>query len=193
MSEKYICPCCGFRTLDEPPPGTFDICPICFWEDDNVQYNDPDFVGGANQVSLNRARKNYQEFGATELRCQPHVRKPMQDEILEKLSRISGVPVDIEAELTLISPENGGREKQFFCGMRPQFYYDGQDWDCTLQILNDPVFAHGQTITAFFGFVTPSAHFGKLVLGKEFLLRDGHKVIAQGRVKAVWSLARSNS
>jgi hypothetical protein len=191
VSEKFICPCCDFRTLDEPPSGTFNICPICFWEDDNVQYDDPDYTGGANQVSLNQARKNYQDFGASELRCQDHVRQPTREEIFEKLSRVSGVPVDIETELTLITPENGGRKKQFFCGMRPQFYYDDQDWDCTLQILNDPVFAHGQIITAFFGFFTPSAHLGKLVPGKEFLLRDGHKVIAQGHVKAVWSLVRS--
>ena len=191
MSEKYICPCCDFRTLDEPPSGTFNICPICFWEDDNVQFKNPDYAGGANQASLNQARENFQEFGACELRCKEHVRKPTTEEVFEKLSRVSGQPVDIEVELTLISPENGGRKSHFFCGMRPQFYYDNQDWDCTLQILNDPIFAHGQTITAFFGFVTPSAHLGKLVPEKEFLLRDGHKVIAQGRVKAVWSLARA--
>ena len=190
-NEKYLCPCCDFQTLRNPPPGTFDICPICHWEDDNVQYDDPEYAGGANRVSLNEARKNYREFGASELRCQSHVRKPTQDEVFEKLSRISGKPVDIETELTLISPEDGGRNKQFFCGMRPQFYYDEQDWDCTLQILNDPVFAHGQTVQAYFGFATPSKHVGKLVPDKEFLLRDGHKVIAQGRVKAVWSLASS--
>lgn len=92
--EKYTCPCCGFRTLDEPPPGTFDICPICFWEDDNVQFHDPNLAGGANQISLHQARKNYQDFGACELRCQEHVRKPTQDEIFEKLSRESGMPAD---------------------------------------------------------------------------------------------------
>ena len=87
MGKKYICPCCDFRTLDEPPPGTFDICPICFWEDDTVQYHEPDRKGGANGVSLNQARKNYQEFGACELRCIEHVRRPTQDEILERRSR----------------------------------------------------------------------------------------------------------
>lgn len=38
---KYTCPCCGYRTLEEPP-GTFDICEICFWEDDGVHFDDPD-------------------------------------------------------------------------------------------------------------------------------------------------------
>lgn len=47
--RKYTCPCCGYRTLDFEPPGTYDICPICFWEDDGIQFKDPDYVGGANQ------------------------------------------------------------------------------------------------------------------------------------------------
>ncbi|MEV5113035.1 hypothetical protein MRBL20_001149 [Peribacillus frigoritolerans] len=34
---KYTCPCCGYKTLDEEPPGTYDICSICFCEDDGVQ------------------------------------------------------------------------------------------------------------------------------------------------------------
>ncbi|MFV1884526.1 MAG: CPCC family cysteine-rich protein [Balneola sp.] len=36
MSEtkKYYCPCCVYDTLIEEPPGTYNICKICFWEDD---------------------------------------------------------------------------------------------------------------------------------------------------------------
>jgi hypothetical protein len=30
---KYTCPCCGHKTFNEPP-GSFDICPICYWQDD---------------------------------------------------------------------------------------------------------------------------------------------------------------
>lgn len=48
---NYTCPCCGYLTLDEKPPGTYDICSICFWEDDDVQYNDPNYEGGANVPS----------------------------------------------------------------------------------------------------------------------------------------------
>jgi len=28
---KYTCSCCGYKTLDEEPPGTYDMCSICFW------------------------------------------------------------------------------------------------------------------------------------------------------------------
>lgn len=74
--KLYTCPCCGYKTLEEKPPGTFDICPICFWEDDNVQFDDPDYKGGANDVSLKEAQKNFLAFGASERRVLKHVRKP---------------------------------------------------------------------------------------------------------------------
>lgn len=39
----------------------FDICDICSWEDDDLQFENPDYRGGANSVSLNEARKAYKE------------------------------------------------------------------------------------------------------------------------------------
>ena len=56
---KYKCPCCKNRTLLEKPPGTYQICSICKWEDDEIQYYNPDYKGGANKESLNEARQIY--------------------------------------------------------------------------------------------------------------------------------------
>lgn len=58
---KYTCPCCGKKTLTEEPPGTYQICPICHWEDDYVQFMNPDYRGGANKKSLNETRKEFQK------------------------------------------------------------------------------------------------------------------------------------
>jgi len=68
-------------TLSEPPPGTFEVCPVCLWEDDAVQFNDPAYEGGANKMSLSTARKNYLEFGAVAKALVPEARKPLPDEI----------------------------------------------------------------------------------------------------------------
>lgn len=74
-TKKYTCACCGYKTLDEEPPGTYEICAICFWEDDAVQFEDPDYAGGANRLSLKAAQKNYQHFGACDKASIGHVRK----------------------------------------------------------------------------------------------------------------------
>jgi hypothetical protein len=80
MSENHACPCCGYLTLPEPPPGTYAICPVCFWEDDGVQFDDPTYTGGANRVSLEEARENYRRFGAAAEEFTDQVRPPRPEE-----------------------------------------------------------------------------------------------------------------
>jgi len=78
--KKYKCPCCECLTLNSPPPGDFEICPVCYWEDDNVQYADPFFEGGANEPSLDQARNNFQKFGASSKDFIDVVRSPLPEE-----------------------------------------------------------------------------------------------------------------
>lgn len=67
------CPCCLSRTLDVR--GGYDICPVCFWEDDGQDYYDADIVrGGPNgSLSLTQARRNYLAFGACDEKNIKHV------------------------------------------------------------------------------------------------------------------------
>ncbi len=51
----YPCPACGFLVFEEPP-GSYDICRICGWEDDHVQMVHPSLRGGANRESLQEAQ-----------------------------------------------------------------------------------------------------------------------------------------
>ncbi len=62
-AKLYPCPCCGQLTLHEGKHGSFEICPVCKWEDDRVQWKNPDEAGGANKVSLNEARENFKKYG----------------------------------------------------------------------------------------------------------------------------------
>ncbi|NEW07743.1 hypothetical protein GK047_17215 [Paenibacillus sp. SYP-B3998] len=52
LISKYPCPCCGYLTLENIPPGTYEICDICLWEDDAAQFYNPDEEGGVNAASL---------------------------------------------------------------------------------------------------------------------------------------------
>jgi NADH dehydrogenase len=65
-SQHYKCLCCDQETLKERPPGTFEICQVCRWEDDNAQAENPDLRGGANRVSLNEARRNFAQIGISD-------------------------------------------------------------------------------------------------------------------------------
>ncbi len=60
---RYTCPCCGYKTLPQEPPGTYALCPICDWEDDGVQFEDPDYEGGANFYSLRHEQKRFLSRG----------------------------------------------------------------------------------------------------------------------------------
>lgn len=94
---KFTCPCCGYRTLNER--GAYDICPVCFWEDDayivikdgainGVRFDRDvsdeellDVPSGANHgLTLREGRDNYRRLGACEERMQMNVRKPRWSE-----------------------------------------------------------------------------------------------------------------
>lgn len=53
--KKYGCPVCMKYFFRE----NYEICPICGWENDPVQRREPNFTGGANRLSLNEAKKVY--------------------------------------------------------------------------------------------------------------------------------------
>lgn len=78
-AEYAVCPCCGCKTLD-PEDSDFEICPVCFWENDPSQLRYPEETG-ANKVSLLTARKNFKEFGACEERFKEYVREPFPEEV----------------------------------------------------------------------------------------------------------------
>jgi hypothetical protein len=80
---KWPCPCCRWRTLTEQPPGTYEICEICGWEDDPVQFQDPSYRGGANEPSLVEARANFERSGASDIKRSPRVRKPTAQDVRE--------------------------------------------------------------------------------------------------------------
>tara|TARA_B110000503_G_scaffold132322_1_gene208137 strand:+ start:2225 stop:2470 length:246 start_codon:yes stop_codon:yes gene_type:complete len=55
-----ICPVCSTLSFYSSDfPGSYFICEKCGWEDDDVQFDDPNYAGGANDISLNQARIEY--------------------------------------------------------------------------------------------------------------------------------------
>jgi hypothetical protein len=74
-TQNYPCACCGYLVLGEPP-GSYSICPICYWEDDIVQLAYPLMRGGANKPSLCESQKSFEQIKVSEARFSCKVRSP---------------------------------------------------------------------------------------------------------------------
>lgn len=78
----FPCPCCGYLVFAEPP-GSSDICMICFWEDDAEQLRYPDLADETNIMSLVEAQRNYGQHGAVDERLKGDVRRPTAEDVLD--------------------------------------------------------------------------------------------------------------
>lgn len=119
------CACCEIFDHEEEIGNTFLICPICDWEDDGVQLNNPDYEGGANTLSLNQAREM---FNINQTYIDAHIifmSKPSEFEVknsfVAHMSKINGVE-HLFDELS---------EKLRF----PNYF--GRNWDAVNDCLND--------------------------------------------------------
>ncbi|HWW01244.1 MAG TPA: CPCC family cysteine-rich protein [Candidatus Acidoferrum sp.] len=103
---KLPCACCGYLTLGDSP-GSYEICHVCFWEDDPVQLLDPWYVGGANKVSLQQAQENFSRFGVSEQRFKKNVKGVLAGDIRDERWR----PVAEADRKYVTTPAALGKEK----------------------------------------------------------------------------------
>ncbi|MEI7578548.1 MAG: CPCC family cysteine-rich protein [bacterium] len=68
MKQLYSCPVCAHLVFDRPN-GTYDICPVCLWEDDPEQFHGEEtgVLGANGNISLKQARINYRKFSISGL------------------------------------------------------------------------------------------------------------------------------
>ena len=66
-TAKAFCPCCDYLSL--PQNGNYNICPICFWEDDGISIDSENSYSGPNHMSIFEGRENFIKYGACEERC----------------------------------------------------------------------------------------------------------------------------
>ena len=90
---KFTCPCCGYMVFDGPP-GTEEICPICYWQDDAGSLRWAGIALGPNRVSLLEAQGNFSTHEASEERFKRYVRAPRSDEHLDPTWRSIDLRID---------------------------------------------------------------------------------------------------
>jgi hypothetical protein len=69
VEPRSECPCCGWLTLSRR--GEYEICPVCFWEDDGTEA--PERLSSANHLTLREARRNFLAIGAVDPAARAHV------------------------------------------------------------------------------------------------------------------------
>ena len=75
-TPPYPCPACGFLTFTEPP-GSYEICPVCSWENDHFGLRYPAAPVGPNDKSLVDLQKwVLKRFPVTMQRAGRHERDP---------------------------------------------------------------------------------------------------------------------
>ena len=105
--KRFRCLCCGYRTLDTR--GEFDICPICYWEDEpyilydkkgeqghitsvyyyndceNDDYDGSDIIDipseAKHMLTLSQGRQNFRKIGACHEEVKAYVRFPRSSEM----------------------------------------------------------------------------------------------------------------
>lgn len=119
--EKYTCPCCGYKVFNEGP-GSFEICPICYWEDEAMQLRYPKEVG-ANKVSLIEAQENYEKHGVSDLGLKNLVRKPKEDDEKDPLWR----KIDLKKD-TVVEKREGLESTHIYPLDTTRLYYWSENY-----------------------------------------------------------------
>jgi Cysteine-rich CPCC len=80
---KNNCQVCSNRTISNK--GAFEICPVCYWEDEGEIKNPSKPTGGPNNdLSLEQARLNFKKYGAVSEEFKEKVRPPHSDELPQR-------------------------------------------------------------------------------------------------------------
>ncbi|WP_374726467.1 CPCC family cysteine-rich protein [Herbaspirillum seropedicae] len=113
----FTCPCCGYEVFPAPP-GSYDICPICFWGDDDLQLYYP-HAHGANPSSLIESQVNFVQFGACDKEIAKSTRKVMEDDMRDgRWFPLWERRVDIP-DINAIEPERGASVGDLYYWIRP--------------------------------------------------------------------------
>ena len=148
MNEKWPCPCCGHLILAEGP-GDYELCPVCFWEDDGTQLRWPLSDDGANGISLIEAQRNFRRYGAASKQERGMVRRPNANEPLEEGWR----PIDLARDNIERDPDSPDRrpwpaDPTRLYWWRPNYYGSADASEAAIPEVDDRVRSPAERLMA---------------------------------------------
>lgn len=96
-------------------------------------------------------------------------------------------PADIEAEISFLSTEQGGRQFSAISGYRPShnFGLDGMLNDAAHEYIGCESAAPGHTVKVNMWFLVPKYQEGRLSAGFPFTVQGGSRIVGNGVVTKV--------
>jgi translation elongation factor EF-Tu-like GTPase len=104
---------------------------------------------------------------------------------------VQDYPKDFEVEMTFLRTEEGGRSTPAYSNYRPQFYYAGNDYGATFTLIETESANPGQTVRAYLCVSAPDFLFGRIEENAEFLVREGSRIVAKGRILKILELEKN--
>ena len=98
---------------------------------------------------------------------------------------------DVEAQITFLRTEEGGRDKSVRTGYRPQFFYQGEDYDAIHQYFDKEEVFPGETVIAHLHFLYPELLYDRLGPGEQFEIREGYRTVAKGTITRILDLGKN--
>ncbi|MBH9577268.1 CPCC family cysteine-rich protein [Inhella proteolytica] len=81
------CDCCDYFTI--PSGHDYEICPVCFWEQDWCGVAEPEEPSGANHgLTLRQGRENFAKNGACSAEFQDRVLAPNDRSQFKRVFRV---------------------------------------------------------------------------------------------------------
>ena len=98
---------------------------------------------------------------------------------------------DVEAEITFLTTEEGGRKSFILSGYRPQFFYGGEDHVAIQEFLGKERVYPGESVTVHVYLLHPELLYRSMNQGDSFSLREGMRVVAKGRITRILNLVEN--
>jgi elongation factor Tu len=108
---------------------------------------------------------------------------PALEQALDLATRHRMYTPDVEAEISLLSPEQGGNGRPVFSGYRPQHKVRGNSLMSGKHVyIGCESLLPGQTVRGYIEFISPERLVGCLWVGREIDVQEGGRVVGRARI-----------
>jgi translation elongation factor EF-Tu-like GTPase len=98
---------------------------------------------------------------------------------------------DIEAEISFLKTDEGGRKGYVGSGYRPQFFYRGEDHDAIQEFVDKERVYPGETVTVRLSLLHPELLCDHIRVDDLFEIREGLKTVGLGKITRILKLSEN--